>query len=323
MKNATKKIIHVSSVAAATTAIASLTSYMATKYLVKIALDREEPKALKRMEKIISKSQLSNEFFNKVNETSEKLSKKDSETVEIMCHDGTTLVGHWFPCENAERIIIAMHGWRSSWYKDFGMLSDFWENNNCSILYVEQRGQNNSGGQYMSFGLIERYDCLDWVHWVIERCGTEIPIYICGVSMGATTVMMASSLDMPENVHGIVADCGFTSVDAIWKHVSNNNLHLSYNVRRTIANNICKNKIHFGTEDYSTVDALKDTSIPVLLIHGTDDSFVPIQMTYENYKACNAPKKLFVVPGADHGMSYYVDKDGYEATVKEFWRQFD
>ncbi len=65
---------------------------------------------------------------------------------------------------------------------------------------------------------------------------------------------------------------------------------------------------------------MKDCSIPVLFIHGTDDTFVPVEMTYENYKACNAPKKLFIVPGATHAMSYLVDKNGYENTVKEFWK---
>ena len=42
-------------------------------------------------------------------------------------------------------------------------------------------------------------------------------------------------------------------------------------------------------------------------------------MTYENYKACAASKQLFIVPGAEHGMSYLVDKDGYETAVKQFW----
>lgn len=51
-------------------------------------------------------------------------------------------------------------------------MSDEWEKNGCSVLYIEQRGQNNSGGEYMGFGLTERYDCLDWVNWVISRCGS-------------------------------------------------------------------------------------------------------------------------------------------------------
>jgi fermentation-respiration switch protein FrsA (DUF1100 family) len=46
-------------------------------------------------------------------------------------------------------------------------------------------------------------------------------------------------------------------------------------------------------------------------------------MTYENYQACNAPKRLFVVPGADHGMSYYLEPQKYEREMKLFWKEYD
>lgn len=323
MKNTFKKFIRLFRLALATTAVASLTSYITAKYLVRVALDRKQPKAPKGSERLITGSKSSEAFCSERDEKGELLADRENETVELLCHDETVLTGHWIPCDNPKRIIIAMHGWRSAWYRDFGIVSDFWEANDCNVLYAEQRAQNNSGGEYMGFGLIERYDCLDWINYVIKTYGSELPIYLCGVSMGATTVLMASGLELPDSVHGIIADCGFTSPHAIWKHVSNENLHLPYGMYASIANTLCKKKIQFGAEDYSTVDALQNTSVPVLLIHGTDDHFVPVEMTYENYKACVSPKKLFVVPGADHCMSCYVDKEGYETVVREFWKQFD
>ena len=78
-----------------------------------------------------------------------------------------------------------------------------------------------------------------------------------------------------------------------------------------------------GSGDYSTVEALKNTNVPVLFIHGSDDKFVPVEMTFENYKACASPKRLLIVCGADHAMSYYVNKDEYEKSVLEFWQSFD
>lgn len=323
MKNTTKKIIQASGIAATTTSMAVLTAYATTKYLVGVALNREKPKALKDAEKMISGSQSSDTYLEELGQAAEKLSKRENETIEITSHDGIKLIGHWVPCKSARRIILAMHGWRSTWYSDFGLISDFLEKNDCSVLFAEQRAQNNSGGDYMGFGLIERYDCLDWINWIIEHCNSDLPIYLDGVSMGATTVLMASALDLPKSVHGIVADCGFTSPDDIWKHVANKNLHIPYGIRRGMANNLCKKKIQYGPQDYSTVKALQNTSIPVLFIHGTEDRFVPVDMTYENYKTCISPKKLFVVPGADHCMSYFIDKEGYESAVKEFWRLFD
>lgn len=158
-------------------------------------------------------------------------------------------------------------------------LPDFWAENGCSVLYVEQRGQNGSGGSHIGMGLTERFDCADWVDWATLRCGRQIPIYLAGLSMGATTVLMAAGLQLPPNVHGIMADCGFTSPHAIWKHVAEKNLHVPYGLRGVIAEALYRRKINMGAADYSTVAALKNTRIPVLLIHGAADKFVPVEMT--------------------------------------------
>ena len=86
---------------------------------------------------------------------------------------------------------------------------------------------------------------------------------------------------------------------------------------------MCKKRIQIGTKDYSCTEALKESKVPVIFVHGTDDKFVPVEMTYENYKACTAQKRLLIVPGAEHRMSYLVNKEEYIKAVKEFWRDFD
>jgi fermentation-respiration switch protein FrsA (DUF1100 family) len=212
-----------------------------------------------------------------------------------------------------------MHGWKSSWSNDFAMISEFWRANDCDIIYAEQRGQGNSGGDYMGFGLMERFDCFEWAKYISENYSKDIPIYLVGISMGASTVLMASNLGLPQNVRGIIADCGFTSPHAIFKHVVVNNLKIPYGVVGVFEDNLCRKKIRLGSKDYSTKMALRECNIPVAFIHGTDDHFVPVEMTYENYKICASPKKLLVVPGADHGLSYRIDKAAYEKFVLDFW----
>ena len=323
MNENVKKCIRISGIVAAAAAGASLSAYLTTKILVKTAVDRDGPRVMQRAGNLLARTQKDNQFLAELGAAAKRLEEKKSETVTVTSLDGIPLVGHFIPSENPKRVIIAMHGWRSSWTKDFGTMSDFWEANDCSVLYAEQRGQNNSGGDYMGFGLTERYDVLNWINWVTERCGSKLPIYLAGVSMGATTVLMAAGLNLPSNVHGIAGDCGFTSPQAIWKHVANKNLHLVYGLRSIMADTMFKERLQMATNDYSTVEALKNSKTPILLVHGTEDHFVPVEMTYENYVACAAPKKLFIVPGADHGMSYYTDKQGYEKTIEEFWNEFD
>lgn len=324
MNKASKMLIAGTGGLVAGAAAVGAAAYASTKYLIKVALDREQPK-LGKMEK--AKQQLRGykdcaAFLDEMMAGSERLETTPHDTVQITSYDGQTLVGHWFACENPKRVIVAMHGWRSCWSTDFGTVADFWRKNGCSVLYAEQRGQGSSGGAYMGFGMMERYDCLEWVRWVNTHC-RELPVYLAGVSMGATTVLMAAELELPENVRGIMADCGFTSAHDIFKHVAEKNLHLPYHIHSNAADTLCRERIRMGTRDCSTVDALKHSKVPVLLAHGTEDHFVPVEMTYENYRACTAPKHLLIVPGADHGMSHFTEKERYEQAVLDFWRRYD
>ena len=325
MKKVVKNVLIFSGIAAAGITALTAVSCFITKKLVKIALDREQPKAPKKSEKRLTGSAgQMKQFEEMLTSSAESLKNSDCQKIEITASDGIKLVGHLHKEENEKRLIIAMHGWRSSWASDFGAISEFWHTNGCSVLYAEQRGQGESGGDYMGFGLTERYDCLDWIKWANENGFTDVPIYLCGISMGASTVLMAAGSELSDNVHGIMADCGYTSAYEIWKHVVNNNLHMTFcGINSAIANDICKRKIQMGTKEYSTLDAMRNCKVPVLFIHGTDDNFVPVEMTYENYKACSAPKRLLIVPGAEHGMSYLIDKEAYEKTAKDFWNDFD
>lgn len=325
MDSKKKLMAGVAVVSAGAAAVGTGVCLMAKK-LIDIAMDRDGVKPSPNSEKVRNKlCGFSNEdgFIDKLEEGAVKLAAVETELVEITSQDGTRLIGHLYTCKYPKRLIIAVHGWRSTWNRDFGLAADFWFENNCNVLFIEQRCQGDSGGEYIGFGLLERYDCKAWTEWVHERYEGKLPIYLDGVSMGATTVLMASGLGLPESVHGIIADCGFTSPYAIWKHVAENHMHLKYGPIKGVADAICRQKIQMVSDEHSTVDALKENKIPVLFAHGTDDPFVPVEMTYENYKACKAPKRLVIVPGAAHGLSFYVEKERYAEELLKFWNDYD
>ncbi len=303
-------------------AFGTTVSHMITRNLIEIALKRRGPGIMNRMKTRLSRSRRIGDFQKEIERTGAALLEKRMEQVEIRSRDGLRLVGHWYPCENAKRVLIAMHGWRSAWYKDFGMIADFWHNEGCSILFAEQRGQNNSDGEYMTFGYMERYDCLDWILWVNGHTEKRYPVYLAGLSMGASTVLMAAGLALPENTRGVIADCGFTCAYDIWRHVVKENMKLSYGLRDRAVDRFCRKNIHAKSREITTVTAMQNTKIPILFIHGTDDTFVPVRMTYENYQACHAPKELLIVPGAIHGQSYYTEKERYEAATRAFWDRY-
>lgn len=295
----------------------------ATEFVVTEALDREEPKAMTTIVNAMENLIGGRGFMMQLEEGSRALQAEPTETVELLSRDGELLLGHYWKRTNPKRLVIAFHGWRSSWSRDFGNMRRLWSETDSDVLFVEQRGQNGSTGEFMGFGLTERYDCLDWLSWACEHVPESLPIYLHGMSMGASTVLMASGFGLNHRVHGITADCGYTSPEAIWMKVATENFHVPYEKISDLAEAQCRKKLNMGLNAYSTLEAMKVNTTPVLFIHGTDDHFVPVEMTYENYEACRAAKYLFTVEGADHGQSFYKDPEGYLRAERDFFSLYD
>lgn len=311
----------------ATSALAALSigaALAVTHAVVEMAVKRDaKMPSSDRIQDKISGGLKTDPRIKEIEKVSEAAKALPTETVKIESHDGLQLTGHLYESANAKRVIVAMHGWRSSWKMDFGVTAQFYNRIGCTVLYADQRGQNESDGDYIGFGILERHDCIKWAQYVAERYGSDMPVYLLGVSMGAATVLMASGLELPEQVKGIIADCGFTSPKAIWQHIVDDNLKLNSKLTYPIVNLICKRMASFDGEEYSTLDAMEVNTRPILFIHGSDDNFVPLKMSVDNYLACKAKKDLLIVPGAGHGMSYITDTAAYERAVKRFFKAIE
>ena len=309
------------SVAAAGTGLA----YSVTDLLMRYALARERPKPMGFVSRLLSGSMGQDQFLQAVQDADLSLARKKNEAVRIRSkRDGVPLVGHIIAPSDPERVVLAAHGWRSSWTEAFGLLAEFLEGSGCAVLYMEQRGQNNSGGETMGFGLLERYDCVDWANWAQARW-PEVPIYLYGISQGATSVLLSAELGLPERVHGLIADCGFTSPKEMWEHFAGETMRLGPLTPLVSAlANSCFSRILPGFDaGTSTTDALRNCGVPVLFLHGLEDRFVPAEMTMRNFAACAAPKKLLLVEGADHGMCCFTGKEALEKALREFWDEYD
>lgn len=243
--------------------------------------------------------------------------KTPSEKIEIKAQDGVRLVGKYYHNADGAPLVIMFHGYRSSAVRDGMGAFKVCRESGYNILMVDQRAHRESGGRSITFGVKERYDCLEWIRYMIGKCGEDTSIILIGLSMGATTVMMATGLDLPKNVKGVIADCGYSTPKDILRQVIKKMklpVGLVYFFVRLSG-------LIFGgfdLESASAREALLLCKVPVLLIHGEADSFVPCEMSRTNYEACVSEKELFTVPGAEHGMSYLTDIDGYMEKFKGF-----
>jgi len=248
----------------------------------------------------------------------EVLEARPFESVSIVSHDGLRLVGQYYHCRDGAPLDIGVHGYRGTIERDFcgGSALSFAAGHH--VLLVEQRAQGRSEGHAMTFGVIERQDCLAWIRYAVHRFGEDTKIVIYGVSMGATTVLMASGMDLPKQVCGIIADCPFSTPLAIIRKVARDR-HLPPLLADLFAPIGARLYAGFDLRGASAVEAVKQAKVPILLIHGEDDRFVPCEMSREIAAAGGERISLNTFPQAGHGLSYLTDHPRYRRLVEDFW----
>jgi fermentation-respiration switch protein FrsA (DUF1100 family) len=240
------------------------------------------------------------------------------ERVSIQSFDGLTLRGRLLMDGQEKRIVLLVHGYRSIALWDFPSVVRFYRDQGLGVLLIDQRACGESRGRYICFGALERYDVQRWLQYLYGRF-PEASLYLDGVSMGSTAVMLSLGLNLPPTVRGAIADCGFTSPLAIMRHVQKTAFPYSGRWVLIGVRLLCQVFAHYDPAGCSTVDALRSAKIPVLFLHGDADKFVPVSMTLANYEACASEKLLRIVPGAGHGESYVRDRSGCEQAILEFF----
>ncbi len=236
---------------------------------------------------------------------------------QIRSYDGLKLCGKFYEYAPSAPIELMFHGYRGNAERDLcgGVQRAF--SLGHSVLLVDQRAASGSDGNVISFGVNEHKDCLAWVAFM-TRTFPDRPLILTGISMGATTVLLAAGQELPENVVGVLADCGFNSAKEIIQVVIRKMKlppKLSYPF-------VWLGARVFGRFDLSASNApaaLKNCKLPVIFFHGEGDDFVPCYMSKVNFDACPSHKKLVTIPGAGHGLCYLVDPEGYLQAMREFF----
>lgn len=140
---------------------------------------------------------------------------QEPEDIFLPSFDGLRLHGQLVQQPESKGTILLFHGYRSSWVIDFSIVLPYYYSLGYDLLVVDERAHGQSEGDYITFGVRERRDVVTWAQYAAMHFGPAHPLILDGLSMGAATVLMASELDLPASVRGIIADCGFSSPYAI------------------------------------------------------------------------------------------------------------
>ena len=141
--------------------------------------------------------------------------------------------------------------------------------------------------------------------------------------MGAATAMNVAGESLPANVKCIIEDCGYTSV---WDEFSlqlKDVFGLPSFPLLDVANLVCNVRAGYDFHKASSVEQLKHATVPMLFIHGDQDTFVPYDMLDQNYDACASKvKQKLTIHGATHAKSAQVDPKLYWNTVDDFLDEY-
>ena len=257
-------------------------------------------------------------FYDKMKYWAQVCRNTPHEEFTITSHDGLKLYGKYYEQKTGAPIELMFHGYRGNAERDLsgGMSRCFKLGHNA--LIVDQRCSGKSEGNVITFGIKEHRDCLDWIDFTVQHFGPDVQIILTGISMGASTVLMAAGNPLPTNVIGVLADCGFHSAKEVIMHVAGT-MHLPSRLLYPVVKFSVKLFGRFDLEEITTEEAVKRCKIPVLFFHGADDDYVPSYMSQINYDACPTRKKLVLIPGAGHGLSYPVAPELYIQEMADFF----
>ncbi|MCM1173846.1 MAG: alpha/beta hydrolase [Blautia sp.] len=260
------------------------------------------------------------QYFPLMEERKEFVMAKEHRDVYVTSFDGLKLHATYFPAldKKRDKAVICFHGYTGEGLSNHVAIAGYFLKHGYSILLPDARAHGGSEGEYIGFGCLDRKDALVWIDWLIQEGGKDIQIMLHGTSMGGATVLMASGLELPANVKGIVSDCGFTSPKEVFTHVLNHRYHLPAFPAIQGADLLNKRLAGYGMDECNAKYEVRKAKVPILFIHGSADTFVPCSMCCEIYENCRSPKRKLIIEGAAHAESYYKNMERYEKELDAF-----
>lgn len=250
--------------------------------------------------------------------------EQDMKDCYIRSRDGLMLHAFYLPAGDAKRFVLLSHGYKGSGFGDFAYTARFLHENQCNLLFIDQRCCGESEGEFITFGAKEQYDVQRWTYYIANRNRDKLPIYLYGESMGAAAVLMASGQRLPREVRGFISDCGFQSMKGQLRDIAANWFHLNWvELLLFRVDLFCRFFGGFCMKEADTAKAMRINKRPVLFFHGLEDTYVDPGNSRYNYSLCRAPKEIVMVPEARHLCSAYVAPELYREKILGFFAKYD
>ena len=217
--------------------------------------------------------------------------------------------------KGSQRTAFVIHGWRDQAIKFFCLGRMYERELGYNIVMPDLHASGKSEGETIGMGWNDRLDVMQW----IQTFQTDT-IVVHGVSMGAATTMMLSSMQMPKGIKDIrfIEDCGYTSVWDEFAGQLKEQFGLPAFPLLYTSSLLCRLRYGWSFGEASAMNEVAKCPYPMLFIHGDKDTFVPTEMVHRLYDAKPEPKALWVVSDTEHAQSYKTHQAEYTVKVHDY-----
>ena len=258
---------------------------------------------------ILDKKGHSDDYYARRDSAAEELRKAPCEKYEIRSDRGEKLCGWYYPCgeEKSKKIAFIVHGYHSEHLETAGMFFEEYRKRGFDVFTCDNTASGESGGSFFGYDVFESADCIKWLYFLINEFGADIQVIMHGFSLGGATVLKMSDA-CPPVVKFIVSDSGFIDAREILKP----SLSVLYPLFERLTPLLAGYSLH----DTDVSGNVKNSPLPFLIVHGTDDPTVPFSMGKRIYELCPNYKDCLFVEGARHIESIH-------NAPKEYWEKLD
>lgn len=245
----------------------------------------------------------------------------DFQDLQITSYDGLELYAYYRPAEKKETrfMVVLIHGWSDTPSSMAAFAQLYMEKTDCHILIPHMRAHGMSQGKYIGYGLSDSQDILMWTEYMEKHLAGPLVVLYHGWSMGAATALLAGgSGHLPPSVVGLIADSSYDNFKNQLCHNIRSRYRFAPGILLSGISRFAQKELGYTPHQISPIARAGRIEVPVLLIHGTSDTFVPTYMSEKIYEKIQSPKRILLVQDAEHIMSFDVAPSTYSSEVDQF-----